>query len=229
MSPTIDFIWKVNDLQVFWEPSLNGGGTVFGIDYFNVIPNRYPDRKFSNIMEWCAGPGFVGFGLLALGLCEKLTLLECNQDAIDCLEKTKQFNTQYTDKIEIIHADNVNAIPEKTKFDLIVGNPPHFKNSDWRLFPRHDRSRKTKETVLRLGVDKGWKIHTEFFENIHKNLTDDAIILLQETISSNSEKPLKEIATVNNHVVTDSFVSEIAEFIYFLEIKNDIIMGNEDA
>ena len=39
-------------------------------------------------MEWCSGPGFIGYGMMACNICDRLTLLDKFEPAIKVAEKT---------------------------------------------------------------------------------------------------------------------------------------------
>ena len=47
-----------------WRYSGDGGGRTFGIDYLPLFQDLGMPRE-PRVFEWCAGPGFTGFALLA--------------------------------------------------------------------------------------------------------------------------------------------------------------------
>ena len=99
----------------------------------------------------------------------------------DCelLDKTvKQSNLH---NATVICADNVGVLTDK--YDLIVGNPPHWRkyNSANRLMGATGREEKLN--WIRIAVDTDWAIHREFFTNINRNMTEDCVVLLFENRS----------------------------------------------
>ena len=68
-------------VKVYYTKELDGGGAGFGQDYIDFIRGNFPPQK--RIFEWCAGPGFIGFSLLAHGLCKTLCLADINPLAIN--------------------------------------------------------------------------------------------------------------------------------------------------
>jgi predicted RNA methylase len=54
----------------------------------NFIQQRFgPDRHLHTVLEWCAGPAFLGFGLLAEGMCDVLCLADVSPKAIRMCEQ----------------------------------------------------------------------------------------------------------------------------------------------
>lgn len=175
----IDLIYRIDDIDVHWTVETNGNGTLFLPGYIDHFKTHYPNRKFNNALEWCAGPGFIGFGILASDICDKLSLLEMYKPACELLDKTIEVSN--LDNATVICADNVGVLTDK--YDLIVGNPPHWRkyNSASRLMGANGRE--DKLNWIRIAVDTDWAIHREFFTNINRNMTEDCVILLLENTS----------------------------------------------
>ena len=155
-----------NQYDIFWEHHLNGGGMFFGSEYPGIIQQLYPDRIFKNCLEWCAGPGFIGYNLLDHGLCEKIVFNDIYQPALDISYRSAQFNN-LLNKVDFYCTGFIDQLPKSCKFDLVVGNPPHY-------------DRPYINNNSRIADDTNWEIHRQFYNNIGNYLTDDAIILLQE-------------------------------------------------
>ena len=83
-------------------------------------------KKFGRAYEWCAGPGFIGFSLLANGFCDSLCLSDVHPPAIAALKETVKING-LENKVSIYHSDSLDNIPNDEKWNLVVGNPPHYK------------------------------------------------------------------------------------------------------
>ena len=171
----LNWVYKTNDIPIYYTEETNGGGSFFLIDYIDYFKEYYPNKKFHNALEWCAGPGFIGFGMLSCDVCDNITFLETYDKAINLLQKT--INDSSINNATIVHADNVQALDGK--YDLIVGNPPHF--CEYQLMQKNAYySNHSKENWERIAVDTNWDIHREFFTNIKEHMAPDCLILLAE-------------------------------------------------
>lgn len=159
----------LNKINVFYYPWLDGGGRFVAKEFHRIIHTRYRDRKFDKCLEWCAGPGFIGFELLDNNICQKLCLTESYDPSVVCADLTIKKN-QLEDRVTTYLLKDLSLLPIKEQFDLVVANPPH-----------HSRVAATDYTTNRLSVDYEWKAHINFFNNIKKHLTDDGVILLFES------------------------------------------------
>lgn len=223
-------IWRVNDIDIFYTNETNGGGNGIGEDYFNIIDGLYGDRVFENALEWCSGPGFIGFGLLGAGICNRITLNDIYQPALDVAEITKLKNTKYTDKISIYQGSTIEGIPETEKFDLVVANPPHFYSTGMAaavlgLVDQGIRVTGHQEEIL---VDKNWQAHTNFYNSIKKRLAPNGIILIQENQAGSPNRAgnfvqmienaglriVREISSLEHYDPTTSMQ------IYYIEVKH---------
>ena len=83
------------------------------------------------------------------------------------------------DKSKIINSNFKNHNTD-VKYDLIIGNPPHFTFSPTYGNIDPNEHRKFK--------DENWNIHKDFFKTVSNHITDDAdIILMENTKGSNLE------------------------------------------
>ena len=88
------------------------------------------------------GTGFIGFSMLAYGLCETLCLADINPLAIRACERTIRDNG-LRERVSVYLSDNLRGIPSSEQWDLIVSNPPHFtdaaegdirsRDAEWRI------------------------------------------------------------------------------------------------
>ena len=95
-----------------------------GQDYIRML-NVLGFTQVDRIFEFCSGPAYIGYSLLAHGFCKNLTLADINPEAIKCVRKTASYNN-VEHLVNIYHSDIFESIPETEKFDLVVSNPPHF-------------------------------------------------------------------------------------------------------
>ena len=161
---------KYKNITVFYTDELDGGGTTFGQDYLKIIP-RLSRKKFDRVYEWCSGPGFIGFSLLAHGYCKTLCLSDVHPKAIEVIKKTIKFNN-LENKVSVYLSDSLDQIPIEEKWDLVVGNPPHYS----KKFKTDGLSEDQKRIVL----DEGLNTHKKFFNKVGQHLNENGIILLQE-------------------------------------------------
>src|SRR5690349_9794644 len=115
---------RYGDIDVYYKRFLDGGGTGFGQDFLRLFRSRRMPTQ-ARVFEWCAGPGFIGFSLLGFGLCDTLCLADINSDAVRACERTVAYN-RLEERVSIYHSDNLDNIPASERWDLVVGNPPHF-------------------------------------------------------------------------------------------------------
>lgn len=165
-----DFKFKAwNGVSVYYTDKLDGGGVDFADDYldlFNCFKNR---PRFQRMFEWCSGPGFIGYSMLAAHICESLCLADFYGPAIDAAQYTARKNN-IEDRVKIYQGDGLLALPASEKFDLVVGNPPHFV----------ERNMLEHIYESRIYVDEKWLLHREFFSGIRKHLERNGLIVLFE-------------------------------------------------
>ena len=82
----IEYIFRVKDCDIFYTPETNGGGDYFFPEYLDLVIEQY--GRVHHLMEWCSGPGFIGYGMMACNICDRLTLLDKFEPAIKVAEKT---------------------------------------------------------------------------------------------------------------------------------------------
>jgi methylase of polypeptide subunit release factors len=150
-------------IRVHYKKHLDGGGSTFGQDYFPLLSACGMPKQL-RAFEWCAGPGFIGFSLLGHGLCETLCLADVNIEAVLACRRTIRDNG-LSGRATVYHSDNLASIPRCERFNLAVGNPPHFFD--------------TSPGQLRYS-DKDWSTHRAFFGTIGRLLEPDGVIILQE-------------------------------------------------
>lgn len=158
-------IERYRDIEVCWIPELDGGGRIFVPEYLPIVRNLF--GRAGRVFEFCAGAGFIGFSLLAHDLCDSLTLADVNPRAIDALRETARRNG-FGDRVNIYHSDGLASIPEGERWDLVVGNPPHFADPYYR----------SGENLIT--DDLGWRLHERFYAEVGRFLADGGSVLLLE-------------------------------------------------
>jgi len=158
-------------IKVSYRPTLDGGGSFEAGWYLNFFRKRYPERKFKKAFEWCSGPGFIGFSLLEAGICQKLCLADINEAAIDCARRTIEVN-RLSSEVSCYVSDNFRQIPEHEQFDLIVANPPYYKQYN----PNYVVN---ASSTLR-SSDPDWNLRRDFYANVGRYLSKDALLCISE-------------------------------------------------
>jgi methylase of polypeptide subunit release factors len=170
-------IWKYKGIGVNYRNDLDGTGRSFVRPYVNFLrSNVFGQRRFEKAFEWCSGAGFIGFSLLAEGICKKLCVADINPDAVEALRKTVHDNG-LDDVVTVHHSDNFQSIPAQESFDLVVGNPPWYyhDNPSHRVFGSNVLARALHLGRLR-AIDDGWKIHEGFYEGVSDHLNPGAVV-----------------------------------------------------
>lgn len=192
-------IYKTNDIFVCYNDELDGGGISFSKYFLDYLEKNYSSRKFDNCLEWCSGPGFIGFSILSKNICNCLHFLDFYPPVEKCIELSKKINKKYSDRIFFYLSNVLESIPENIKFDLIVGNPPMYNVDPYKI--PVERQRRYK--------DENWSTHKKFFETVSSFLTDDGVVLLIESSwgsSPNTFEPYinKNLLNIKNHVSLNS-------------------------
>jgi|TARA_B110000977_G_scaffold102169_1_gene133679 methylase of polypeptide subunit release factors len=213
----INYIWQVDDLDVQYTPITNGGGDYFALEYAEIIHKSY--GSVSNALEWCSGPGFIGYALLASKLCNNISFVEMSDLAINQLTRTKENSHRYINNINIYKGNRLDCVPSTEKFNLVVGNPPH-----WPSVEAADKSMNSNNASeqLDLLVDTNWEAHKDFFKQMKNLLAADGRILLQEcTLGSgpNTFEQMINEAGLKITAVQDSIMYK-RNNIYYMEVKH---------
>lgn len=150
-------------LRVAYKNHLDGGGATFGQEFVPMLRGRGM-RPVARAFEWCAGPGFIGFSLLAHGLCETLCLADVNGEAVAACARTVRDNA-LEDRVAVYRSDNLTDIPPAEQWDLVVSNPPHFVDTSFGQLRYHDPD---------------WRVHRGFFGSVARHLKPGGVVVLQE-------------------------------------------------
>ena len=84
--------------------------------------------KVARAFEWCAGPGFIGFSLLAHGLCDTLCLADVNPEAVAACRRTIARNG-LAGKAAAYVSDNLKDIPASERRKTLK-DVPVFDRAD---------------------------------------------------------------------------------------------------
>jgi hypothetical protein len=135
-------------IRIHYKKHLDGGGSgigfgAFGQDYIPFLRSLDMPKQ-SRVFEWCSGPGFIGFSMLAHGLCGTLCLADINDEAVEACQKTIRDN-RLEARVAVYESDNLTNIPREEQWDLVVGNPPFYRTNMSR---RYEHTTKTGTYIV---------------------------------------------------------------------------------
>lgn len=189
---------RLDKFLIYSTNELDGYGyqtATDAVSCFNYFSNG---KKYNHCLEWCSGPGYLGFATLSQGITKKLTLLDIYKPNKIVVEKTIEKNN-LQDAVNFVASNNFSSIDPINKFDLVIGNPPHFAFSPGTNNIDPNEHRKYQ--------DKEWKIHKDFFKNVGKYTTENADIMLMENVKGSNPDTFKEMIKENNFVIKNYCLS----------------------
>jgi hypothetical protein len=189
------------NINIFYLQSHDGGGTGPGQDYITVLRERYPDRVFNKVYEWCAGPGFIGYSILDHGIAENLCLSDIYDPALQCADETRNYpSNNVQDKVSIYLMRDLELMPDQEQFDLVVANPPHINV--------YEVIETVNDNCNRITTDLNWESHKNFFKHIGNHLTEDGIVLIQQNHAGSTLETFLPMIEESGLEVTDHFLSK---------------------
>jgi len=211
----IEYIWRVNNFDVFYTNETNGGGDYFALEYMDAVREWY--NSVEHVLEWCSGPGFIGFGMLASGIAKHVTLSDMYLPAIELAQRTKENNPTFTNNINVVHGKNLENV--EGTFDLIVANPPHWPSAEAAATTLGFDSTQY-EHIEDILVDLNWSSHKEFFINAKSILATNGRILLQQNNNGSSPADFEQMILDAGLVITFTCDSKLYadKGIYYMEV-----------
>ena len=179
------FLTQWSKMQIFYSsvqwtssshlPHLDVGGTAFGQDYIPVV--RQLIGRGNRAFEFCAGPGFIGFSLLAHGLCRSLCLSDTNPEAVAVARETIKRNG-LENRVSVYESDALDQIPPSEKWDLVLSDLPHFADQFAGSIRRFDPS---------------WSIHRKFYASLKPHMNPGCTVLVQENYEGSNESDFTDM------------------------------------
>lgn len=201
-------------ISVFYSAETNGAGLQTKENMLRTVRSLFPKRIFENCYEWCSGPGFYGYTLLGAGICKSLFLADIYEPAVSQANKTAKSNG-LLDKVHILNSNNWDGFSNHQKFDLIVGNPPHFNV--------HNYYNEIWQFTSRVYFDQDWQIHREFFSKAKIHLAPDGEILLLECAWGSGVNTFQVMIDdaglrIKKHFLSEYKHEKFGEPLYYLSI-----------
>jgi hypothetical protein len=213
-TPKFDQKINLSGLNIYYDRELECGGP-FQHEFFKqLLRNNFSNRKFNNCLEWCSGPGFIGYSLLGSRLVSNLVLADIYKPALDCCEYTRnKIAGPLKERISTRHISSVSQLPDSDKFDLVVGNPPWFDS--FSTIPSRNR----------VETDKEWQTHRDFFKNIKQHLAEDGVIILCEALSGSNALTFNDMIRdsgleISMVFTTRSELSQVLEVYWFMVVTH---------
>jgi hypothetical protein len=141
------------------------GGLAGGRDFPRVL-NELGIGRRRRLYEFCAGPGYIGYSLLAAGWCETLTLSDIDAEVVRAARRTAALNG-IEDRVSVFESDVFDQIPSDRRWDLVVGNPPHFLPDPGQ-----------PASIQRF--DPGWEVHRRFYCSIKEHMEPGGLVVMFE-------------------------------------------------
>lgn len=203
MTGTVEYdLVTYGNISVSYIDELVGGGEKYGQDYLRFLPHHV--GKVDRLFEWCAGPGFIGFSLLAHGLCDTLCLADVNEAAVEACRDTVRRN-QLEDRVDVYISDGLQDIPESEAWDLVVGNPPHWRTDEalpWGPALIYN--------------DPGWVLHRDFYSNVARFLSPDSNVIIQENRDRSSTEDFAPMIESGGLGVVHTSECPVNSHIYYI-------------
>lgn len=185
-----------------------GGGTEFGQEFIELFGTK-GIRPGGRVFEFCAGHGFIGFSLLAHGLCETLCLADVRGEAIEFCRKTVREN-RLEGSVTVYESDGLESIPADEQWDIVVSNPPHFVTP----------VRKYGDRFMHFYLDRDWALHRRFYSSVKRFLARDGEIIMQEHSLGSHPETFRPMIEEHGLKITDTYLSPRFEDIYYIHIKS---------
>jgi methylase of polypeptide subunit release factors len=186
---------RYGPVSVSYTADLDGGGNTFGRAYEPFVRSRF--GRVGSVFEWCAGPGFIGFSLLAAGLCDRLDLGDVNPDAGTAVKRTVEENHLH-DKVRFHLSDGFDNVPDDLRWDLMVGNPPHVN----AVAVASDYQRTHSPLIWK---DTDWTIHRSFYAAAAQRLRPGGSVVIQENYRFSAPEDFAEMAENSGLEVVGAF------------------------
>ena len=162
------------------------------------------DRKYRHILDLCCGSGVIG---LSIACMDKHTLVSLSDSSAGALRLTHKNSDRLglSARVKIYRGDLFSALPARSKFDLIVSNPPYVPHG--RI--RHLQKEVSFEPVKAIdGGRKGLEVINKIIQQAGSFLDEDGMLFIEhddthkeylETFFDGEDQPsLRYIKTIND-------------------------------
>mgnify|MGYP000491162458 CR=1 FL=1 len=153
--------------HVYYNKYHNGGGK----DLIDTFLRDYKLPKFNSVMEFCSGPGFMGYYLMHKYNLPEVHLVDINSEVKPAIDLTNQEN----DWNGIFYLSDALENYNGPKVDFIITNPPHC--TDLEQFNKCTNNKKNQKNIL---LDQDLDMHKKFANKLNKVLNKGGHLMLIE-------------------------------------------------
>jgi hypothetical protein len=177
-SPTEGIVAYYAGVAVFDRPDQHMGGLAFGRDFPRVL-NELGIGRCERLCEFCSGPGYIGYSLLASGWCETLALADVDRAAVATAGRTARHNG-LQDRVSVYASDVLEAIPDGERWDVVVANPPHFLPDP----TQPDNARR---------FDPDWTVHRRFYGSVKRHMNPGGVVVMVENAAGSDPAAFEQM------------------------------------
>ena len=170
----VEIVVHAAGIDVLGRSDLSGGGPGYIAGYFRALLELDRAVPCERIFEFCAGPGYIGYSLLAAGFCQKLTLADVNPESVDLARRTAE-RAGGADRVSVHLSDALEQIPDDERWDIVVGNPPHFLPEK----PPNELPRGLDTTSI-IYFDPDWEVHRKFYSRVKRFMKPGGLVVMLE-------------------------------------------------
>jgi len=209
-----------DDIVIYTKGQLDGYGSKHWDEYYNYIRWATNGRKLYKGLEWCCGPAYFAIPLLKYNVVDYMVMSDIHSPLKKYIEASLR-DSKLLNRGEFIESNNFKNIP-KQKFDLIIGNPPHFNWNnnlpDWNNPEEYELYHEDRKFI-----DNEWNIHKDFFDNVNDYIKDNGDIVLLENIKHSDLTVFEPMLKKNNLKIIHSVKSnDYPDDIWYIHIRKDL-------
>ena len=185
-------------LIVFDRREQHWAGLAGGRDFPRVL-NELGINRCRRLFEFCAGPGYIGYGLLANGWCESLALSDIDAESIATAMRTARYNG-IEHRVAGYASDVLDDIPEHERWDVVVANPPAFESHPDKPLGEGEWDR---------GFDTDWNVRRRFYASVKAHMNPAGVVVMAENLRGSDPDVFAEMIRAGGgepraiHVGTD--------------------------
>lgn len=184
----LEIVVHVPGIDVRGRTDLSGGGPGYIDGYFRALLGIDGAVPCKRVFEFCSGPGYIGYALLGAGFCEELTLADVNPESVELARRTAVENG-VADRVATYVADALDGIASEERWDLVVGNPPHFLPEQPPAQLPHGL-----DTTSIIYFDPDWEVHRKFYLRVREFMRPGGlVVMLEDGTGSTAEDFLEMI------------------------------------
>jgi hypothetical protein len=169
-------------LIVFDRREQHWAGLTLGRDYPRVL-NELGVGRCRRLFEFCAGPGYIGYALLANGWCESLALSDIDAESIATAMRTAAYNG-LDGRVAGYASDVLDDIPADERWDVVVGNPPAFESHPDKQLADGDWDR---------GFDTDWNVRRRFYTSVKAHMNPGGVVVMTENARGSDPTAFEEM------------------------------------